>query len=135
MILAGGALTAIACASSSSDSDHVNIPCCNGGGDPCCSLGCLGAADPNGAMYGACEKSLAECESMDGSFSGNADGSFECVVAPTGPIDAEADVDSVVTDGGAPEAGPADTGTADTGTADAGTGPGDAGDASDAARD
>jgi hypothetical protein len=91
MILAGGALTAVACGSSSSTRTSVPEHCCNAGGDPCCSLQCLGAADPNGEMYRACEQSLAECEARDGSYDPQADGPT-CTVgaadADAGPGDA-----------------------------------------------
>jgi hypothetical protein len=103
MILAGGALTAIACGSSSSspNSDSPVIPCCNGGGDPCCSLSCLGAADPDGARYHACEQSLAACEAMDGSYDPNADGSFACVVDTTAAIDGGSEPSEAGDDAGA----------------------------------
>jgi hypothetical protein len=111
MILAGGALSAVACGSSSSDSNSY-FECCNATRDPCCSLGyCPGGVGPHDPRYLACEQGWTECEAMQGAYEPDADGSFACAVKSTGPIGAGSA--SAPTDAAPPDAGPADTGLAD----------------------
>ena len=65
MVLAGGALAATGCGTSSdaaSDDagDNASYFCCNGSSDPCCYLSCEDIPDAQ-ASYMACRENLMDC--------------------------------------------------------------------------
>jgi hypothetical protein len=85
LILAGGALSAIACGALEKSSGDT---CCNANGDPCCPIAyCSGGVGPNGSRYLACEQSRMQCEAMNGFYYDQADGSFDCMPGQMGPLD------------------------------------------------
>jgi hypothetical protein len=119
IILAGGGLTAVACAQASApDTDAASVGppfvCCNGNLDPCCPLGCDEPITP------ACAQS--ECQSDGGTWSfmdgtcllPSEDGSLDALVDAGGTdTGADAGIDDATMDAGvmlAEDARPNDAG-------------------------
>jgi hypothetical protein len=106
MLLAGGALAATACgastatqadaassetpdaASSGGDGQSgddaytgTSFPCCNADPDPCCPMVCSGDVGPDAASYVDCEQNRTQCESMNGDYQPQPDGTLGCTQA------------------------------------------------------
>ncbi len=67
------------------DSGPRDIPgdggCCNANPDPCCPMLCSGGVGPDASIYVACEQNWTQCESTNGDYEPQPDGSLGCTHA------------------------------------------------------
>jgi hypothetical protein len=58
--------------------------CCNANPDPCCPIAyCSGGVGPDASIYLTCEQSRTQCESMNGLYERQPDGSLGCTPRST----------------------------------------------------
>ena len=56
-----------------------HFPCCNANPDPCCPIAyCSGGVGPDASIYVTCEQNRTQCESMNGYYEIQPDGSLGC---------------------------------------------------------
>jgi hypothetical protein len=63
---------------------HPGFFCCNANPDPCCPIAyCAGGVGPDAAPYVTCEQNRTQCESTNGYYEHQPDGSLGCTPGST----------------------------------------------------
>jgi hypothetical protein len=66
------------------DDVQSQFPCCNANPDPCCPIAyCIGGVGREASTYITCEQNRTQCESMNGYYETQPDGSLSCTPTST----------------------------------------------------